>query len=738
MPFRLLMTFLRDLLLSVLFLATYHSKADSQDSQQSWNFAGIRAAFGDSREPYVEPSTPVQHAALKLCAERHLGAAFDAQEVAAYLDSSDPLIRSAALSVLGQMGKGGERFVKDVVDVLEKEALLHSSPKTSPLDGVAADTLVKLGIAGVPVGKEVAPLLAHENSFVREDAVFVFGNIDGAGNAFSKVVELLLYDPMESVRDAAVNALGAMGRNDLRVVNEVVQLRRDHRETVRAAAARSLGLMGKTVTEFAPAIAPLLKDHDATVRVCGAVTLVGIPNIGLPIVKDIAFLLNDPKDEVRTGAAEALGMIGSRGAPFAKDIAVLLKDHDDEVRGAAVTALGQMGERAAGFDKDVAKLLKDESPLVRAPACLTLSRFGKRQASFVPEIAALLADKNSDVCNAAVYALAHIGSGARPFGRKVAEALARQVESEIFASPFLILSNQPPHPERMAFSEEIADLLESKNARTRAAAVRLIGEMGRTAGKYSNRVTRLLGDKSGYVQSEAAIALSEIGSVPAIPEIARLLDDKSDSGGSDGADPSEQMRVLGAAVYALGQMGEAGRAFAKKLASSINYECAKKGSQSSPYAAFGALDRWGNPHCDWELQAELLSISFSVDPQHAAEVRAHLRLWSGADAALQRSVTWLTPSDVDPMPKEGLSENERREVVAMFSQILNVSAGQTPTRSKLMERISEIVSTVTTKPDKQSAEILDRLFETLKRQGDHSAAYEALKKAKANGFGVRD
>src|SRR4051812_19871179 len=64
---------------------------------QPWQIAGIRTAFGDYREPYVDQSTAEQHEALKLCAEQHWGAALDAQEVAVYLTSKDPGVRLAAV-----------------------------------------------------------------------------------------------------------------------------------------------------------------------------------------------------------------------------------------------------------------------------------------------------------------------------------------------------------------------------------------------------------------------------------------------------------------------------------------------------------------------------------------------------------------------------------------------------------------------------------------------------------------
>ncbi len=52
------------------------------------------------------------------------------------------------------------------------------------------------------------------------------------------------------------------------------------------------------------------------------------------------------------------------------------------------------------------------------------------------------------------------------------------------------------------------------------------------------------------------------------------------------------------------------------------------------------------------------------------------------------------------MPKDGISADERQKVLAMFSRILNVTADHTALRSKLLERISEVVNTVTTKPIK--------------------------------------
>ncbi len=114
---------LRLLLVGVLCLVrlcvTREVRAETEAPAKPWQVAGIRAAFGDFREPFVEPSLSVQREALKICANRGWGAVLDAQEVAAYLSSRESSARKAAATVLVQMGEDGRRFAKQIEPLLK-------------------------------------------------------------------------------------------------------------------------------------------------------------------------------------------------------------------------------------------------------------------------------------------------------------------------------------------------------------------------------------------------------------------------------------------------------------------------------------------------------------------------------------------------------------------------------------------------------------------------------------------
>ncbi|HEY2341390.1 MAG TPA: HEAT repeat domain-containing protein, partial [Chthoniobacteraceae bacterium] len=186
---------------------------------QPWQIAGIRAAFGDARQPINEPSPAVQREALKLCAEKKWGDALDAQEVSAYLGSKDPAVRLAAVQILGQMGSGSGRFVKDIAALIEAES--QGNNDSNDVRSAAEEALGRIGAL------DLVPLLESDCS---------------------------------AVRDAAANALGTNAKSDAEAAKKVAVLLTDKRPFVRAAAAFALSQMGKVAAESATEIAALLAD----------------------------------------------------------------------------------------------------------------------------------------------------------------------------------------------------------------------------------------------------------------------------------------------------------------------------------------------------------------------------------------------------------------------------------------------------------------------------------------------
>jgi hypothetical protein len=148
-----------------------------------------------------------------------------------------------------------------------------------------------------------------------------------------------------------------------------------------------------------------------------------------------------------------------------------------------------------------------------------------------------------------------------------------------------------------------------------------------------------------------------------------------------------------------------------------------------PSAFANYLDQQGNPAGNLDLQAALLAAVQLAPDNELPELRAHLRLWSGGNAAMQRTVTWLGRPDADPMPKEGLSANEARETLAVFSVLWDHAEGSDALRQELARRIAQIARGISGLPDAETAKVLEDLAAKLKDQSDWVSAYDAVRSA---------
>ncbi len=148
-------------------------------------------------------------------------------------------------------------------------------------------------------------------------------------------------------------------------------------------------------------------------------------------------------------------------------------------------------------------------------------------------------------------------------------------------------------------------------------------------------------------------------------------------------------------------------------------------------AALSSLDEWGNPEGKLDLQACLLAFADKTPAKELPPLRAHLRLWAGANAAMQRSVTWLAKPDSDPMLEGDLSADETRETLAMFSALWDHTETSAPLREELAHRIGQVAKAIAAKPDAATAKILTELAAKLKDQPGFAGEFEAVSAALA-------
>ena len=240
----------------------------------------------------------------------------------AALNGDDPEIRQSVIQVLGMTGD--RRAVEPLIRVL---------PLTVNERGCGACDA--LGMLGDPRAIDaVLPYLTHESKDLRKNVAWALSRLRD-----DRVVEPLkglLRDPEIQVRQAAVEALAALGRP--RALDAVRSEALSSPEaSMREAAVRALRPSPGPETDAT--LVRALKDPDVSVRRAAGWVLKDIARPeSVPALIDA---LTDEDSEVRRRVAEALGKLGDRRAvdPLRRVLLHTLPE--------AATALGKLGDTRA-------------------------------------------------------------------------------------------------------------------------------------------------------------------------------------------------------------------------------------------------------------------------------------------------------------------------------------------------------------------------------------------------------
>ena len=162
-----------------------------------------------------------------------------------------------------------------------------------------------------------------------------------------------------------------------------------------------------------------------------------------------------------------------------------------------------------------------------------------------------------------------------------------------------------------------------------------------------------------------------------------------------------------------------------------NAICSILGSTDSAFrdALACAFDQRGNAAGDLELQAALLAAAHTAPDYERPNLRAHLRLWAGDNATMQRLVTWLGKPDLEPLPKVGLPPAETRETLAAFRDLWDYTEKHAALRTELAGRIAQLAKAVASRPDDETRQILTEFAEKLKAEPGLADAYEVVESA---------
>jgi HEAT repeat protein len=484
----------------VLLLASRVASIADEPSEKTWKLTGALTALDDSY-PGVKVLALNEIQQLKATQAKGL--------VAKELDSSDLLVRRAAIQALA---RAGTKDQAQVIVPLLKDADFE-------VRSSAAEALGELG--ATEQASALVPLLKDSHSSVRRIATYALGKLGARDHAAAIVA--LLRDPESRVRDMAAFALGEMGAKDQ--VPAIVALLKDTDLDVRSSAADALGELG--AKEQASALVPLLNDPVSGVwgypakSAAGALIQLGAKDQ----VPAMVPLLKDASWAVRSRVAYVLGELGAKDQVPA--IVPLLKDTDGTVRNRAAEALGKL--EAKDQAPAILPLLND--PQCRGTAAEALGRLGAKDQSSA--IVALLKDEKVEVSGAARKALAKLGA------KDQIPAIVRLLEDP---APLTRRTAVDALVELGAKDQALAiiPLLKDEYSELRQWAANALATLA--AKEQAAAIVPLLKDADRSVRLVAAGALGKLGAKEQAPAIIALLKD-TDS------------HARGNAAYALGELG---------------------------------------------------------------------------------------------------------------------------------------------------------------------------------------
>jgi HEAT repeat protein/predicted amidohydrolase len=280
-------------------------------------------------------------------------------------------------------------------------------------------------------------------------------------------------DPDARVREAALEALGAIGEADP-VIDSVIDALKDPELKVQFAAIKVLGELRSI-----KAIKPLIK------------------------------LIDHPDPEIRSAIAVALGHIEDKNA--LSPLIDLLKDEVSAVRFSALIALGNLGDTRAV--EPIIELLT--IPEFQSIGAITLQKF--KDSRVIPPLTQLLSSPNPKARQCAILTL---GSLRDPV---------------IVPSMLGMLQDEDPDVRRAAAAalSEIKDnstvdhfisKLKDENVEVRETSARALGKIRDQ--KAVKPLTDALMDPIPAVREEIARALGDLGNKDALKGLTKLLKDK--------------------------------------------------------------------------------------------------------------------------------------------------------------------------------------------------------------------
>jgi len=287
----------------------------------------------------------------------------------------------------------------DVSPVLEEISLCLEDPDEG-VRQLAAALLPKAGPSAV--GHLIAALDPQQPQSVRHAAVTALGGL--GPDAQSAVVPLIacLTDEDPVLRANAVLALSRIGAPAIQGLTASLT---SEDERIRIGAIEALGWMGpdaRPAVGTLKAIFPQLSVETLMANHAALVKISGLAAEGVPM---LVTRLDHPDARIRRICLERLAELRETAAEAIGPMLICLKDSSGEVRAAAALALACIKAHGTEVVGALIPLLEDPHPPARTHAAIALSTMGASAQPALPSLEKLQADPDENVAATATAAI---------------------------------------------------------------------------------------------------------------------------------------------------------------------------------------------------------------------------------------------------------------------------------------------------------------------------------------------
>lgn len=244
------------------------------------------------------------------------------------------LERISSIEALGQIGPAHSDVVPILISVVQKRIKPSENRPTETVREFREIALEAIQVIGPSASSAIPAIIrVSTDSYegIRRRAINALGAMGPAGEiAIPAIAENLVFDESHAVRDAAGDALAAIGASAVPLLRGLTQ---DEDPEVRWRATAALGRMGKTVDNAAIAdVQRLLEDTDAVVRVTACETLWAMTADANRILSTLVRELTNPDRQIRIRAYRLLTTMGPDAKAAVAPVRKLLKDERSYVR----------------------------------------------------------------------------------------------------------------------------------------------------------------------------------------------------------------------------------------------------------------------------------------------------------------------------------------------------------------------------------------------------------------------